>query len=100
MGNLLTKFKIERIALKSRGGSPLGGRQVWYDPDILRLNYDGRGKYLGEFQSEDKILVVEENGDYYTTNFDVNNHYEPNMLILQKFGVPPFMIKISKVILT
>lgn len=85
MGNLLTKFKIERIALKSRGGSTLGGRQVWYDPDILRLNYDGRGKYLGEFQSEDKILVVEENGDYYTTNFDVNNHYEPNMLILEKY---------------
>ena len=85
MGNLLTKFKVERITLKSRGASTLGGRQVWFDPDILRLNYDGRGTYLGEFQSDDKILVVENNGDFYTTNFDINNHYEPGLLVLEKY---------------
>ena len=85
MGNLLTKFDVVRIVLKQHGSSTLGGRQVWFDPDILRLNYDGRGKLLGEFQSEDKILVVENNGDFYTTNFDVNNHYEPGMLVIEKY---------------
>ena len=85
MGNLLTKFDVVRIVLKQHGSSTLGGRQVWFDPDILRLNYDGRGKLLGEFQSEDKILVVESNGDFYTTNFDVNNHYEPGMLVIEKY---------------
>ena len=85
MGNLLTKFDVVRIVLKQHGSSTLGGRQVWFDPDILRLNYDGRGKLLGEFQSDDKILVVESNGDYYTTNFDVNNHYEPDMLVIEKY---------------
>ena len=70
-GNILTKLPVHKIALKQRGGSTLGGRKVWFDRDVLRLNYDGRGEYLGEFQSEDSILVVHDNGDFYITNFDL-----------------------------
>ncbi|MGN0257012.1 MAG: DNA gyrase/topoisomerase IV subunit A, partial [Bacteroides sp.] len=85
MGNILTRNPIHKIALKQRGGSTLGGRQVWYDRDIMRLNYDGRGEYLGEFQSNDRILVVMNNGDFYITTFDLNNHYEPDIRIIEKF---------------
>ena len=84
-GNMLTKLPVHKIALKQRGGSTLGGRKVWFDRDVLRLNYDGRGEYLGEFQSDDSILVVHDNGDFYITNFDLSNHYEPNIRILEKF---------------
>lgn len=85
MGNILTKNDVHKIVLKQRGGSTLGGRKVWFDPDVLRLNYDERGRYLGEFHSEDLILVVMENGEFYTTNFDLNNHYEPGIRIIEKF---------------
>ena len=74
-GNLVTKFDIFRIQLKSRGGSTLGGRKVWWDADIQRINYDEHGVLLGEFHNEDSILVVLQNGDFYISNFDVNNHY-------------------------
>ncbi len=85
MGNILTKFEVHRVALKQRGGSTLGGRKVWFDRDVLRLNYDNRGEYLGEFQSDDLILVVHENGDFYTTNFDLSNHYEPDIRLIEKW---------------
>ena len=85
MGNLLTKNDVHKISLKQRGGSTLGGRKVWFDRDVLRLNYDERGEYLGEFQSEDKILVVSDNGEFYTTSFDLNNHYEPDIRLIEKF---------------
>lgn len=85
MGNILTKNDVHKIVLKQRGGSTLGGRKVWFDPDVLRLNYDERGTYLGEFHSEDLILVIMENGEFYTTNFDLNNHYEPGIRIIEKF---------------
>ena len=85
MGNILTRNPVHRISLKQRGGSTLGGRQVWFDHDVLRLNYDGRGEYLGEYHSEDRILVVLNNGDFYVTNFDVNNHYEDSIRIMEKF---------------
>ena len=84
-GIILTRLPVHKIALKQRGGSTLGGRKVWFDRDILRLNYDGRGEYLGEFQSEDTILVVLNNGDFYTSNFDLSNHYEDNVSIVEKF---------------
>jgi len=86
MGNILTKNDIHRIALKQKGGSTLGGRQVWFDHDVLRLNYDGRGKYLGEFQSDDCILIVTGNGLFRTTNFDLSNHYEDNILIIEQYN--------------
>ena len=85
MGNILSKNDVHKIVLKQRGGSTLGGRKVWFDEDVLRLNYDERGKYLGEFHSDDQILVVMENGDFYTTNFDLNNHYELGIRIIEKF---------------
>ena len=85
MGNLLTKNDIHKITLKQKGGSTLGGRQVWFDRDVLRLNYDNRGEFLGEFQSEDVILIVTTNGNYYTSSFDLNNHYEKNILTIEKF---------------
>lgn len=71
--------------MKQRGGSTLGGRKVWFDRDVLRLNYDGRGEYLGEFQSDESILVVQNNGEFYITNFDLNNHYEDSIRVLEKY---------------
>jgi topoisomerase-4 subunit A len=84
-GNLLTKKPVHKIGLKSHGHSTLGGRRVWYDPDVNRLNYDEHGRLLGEFFDGDQILVVLQNGDFYLTNFDANNHYEENILRIEKF---------------
>ncbi|MBP1675736.1 MAG: topoisomerase subunit [Bacteroidetes bacterium] len=85
MGNILSKNDIHKIALKQKGGSTLGGRQVWFDRDVLRLNYDNRGEYLGEFLSDDLILIVSSKGDYYCSTFDVNNHYEKDIMVIEKF---------------
>ena len=85
MGNILTKHDIQKIALKQKGGSTLGGRQVWFDRDVLRLNYDNRGEYLGEYQSDDLILVISAKGIYYTSNFDLSNHYEKDIMVIEKF---------------
>ena len=84
-GNLLTKYSVHRIGLKSHGHSTLGGRKVWWDPDVNRLNYDEHGQFLGEFQDDDQILVILKNGDCYLTNFDLNNHYEENILRIEKY---------------
>jgi len=85
-GNLLTKNEIFRIQLKAHGGSTLGGRKVWWDPDVQRINYDEHGEYLGEFFNNDSILVILPNGDFYSSNFDANNHYEQNILRIEKFN--------------
>ena len=85
-GNILTKFNVQRIGLKSHGHSTLGGRKVWFDPDVNRLNYDEHGTFLGEFNEDDSILVVLNNGDFYITNFDANNHYEDNIMIIEKWN--------------
>ncbi|EJX10439.1 DNA topoisomerase IV subunit A [gut metagenome] len=84
-GNLLTKLDVHKVSLKAHGASTLGGRKVWFDHDVSRLNYDERGQYLGEFHAEDVILVILKNGDFYTTNIDLNNHYEPDLLRIEKF---------------
>ncbi len=84
-GNQLTKHEIFRIQLKAHGGSTLGGLKVWWDPDIQRINYDEHGEYLGEFMNNDQILVVLKTGEYYLTNFDANNHYEQNVLRIEKY---------------
>ena len=86
-GNLLTKYQIHRIGMKSRGHSTLGGRKVWYDPDVNRLNYDEHGQLLGEFFDGDQILVILKNGDYYLTNYDPNNHFEDNIQRIEKYAV-------------
>ncbi|MCD7937721.1 MAG: DNA gyrase/topoisomerase IV subunit A [Tannerellaceae bacterium] len=85
MGNILTKAEIHKISLKQKGTSTLGGLQVWFDWDVLRLNYDGRGEELGEFYNDEKILVILKNGDFYITNYDVSNHYENNILVIEKY---------------
>ena len=84
-GNLLTKKSIHRIGLKSHGHSTLGGRKVWFDPDVNRINYEEHGNLLGEFWDGDSILVVLDNGEFYITNFDANNHYETNILRIEKW---------------
>ena len=85
MGNIVTKGIVRSMSLAAKGGSTLGGRDVWFDRDVLRLNYDKRGEYLGEFHNNDLVLVVLDNGDFYTTNFDATNHYEANILLIEKF---------------
>lgn len=84
-GNILTKAEVHKISLKQKGSSTLGGREVWFDWDVLRLNYDGRGEELGEFHSNDQILVILPNGDFYVTNFDLSNHYESNIMVIEKY---------------
>lgn len=84
-GNVLTRDSVHRIGLKSRGHSTLGGRKVWFDPDVKRINYDEHGRFLGEFSDDDQILVVLDNGDFYLSNFDANNHYEDNIQRIEKW---------------
>lgn len=85
-GNILTKNDIHKITLKEEGVSTLGGRKIWFDDVVLRLNAEGRGKLIGEFKGEDKILVVRKNGTYRLTNFDLTNHYEDDILVIEKFN--------------
>jgi topoisomerase-4 subunit A len=85
MGNLVTKNEVHRFSLKEKGTSTLGGLKVWFDPDVLRINYDGRGNYLGEFVGNDLVLVVLKNGEYYTSTYEATNHYDDNILRIEKF---------------
>ena len=84
-GNVLTKYEVKSITLKQKGHSTLGGRKVWFDPDVLRINYDAQGNYLGEFWDEDRILVITNTGDYYLTTFDLTAHFDQNILRIEKF---------------
>jgi len=81
---VLTKFEVKSITLKQKGHSTLGGRKVWFDADVLRVNYDEHGLYLGEFWDEDRILVINNDGTYYTTSFDLTAHFEDNILRIEK----------------
>ena len=85
MGNILSKKSVQKIALKERGVSTLGGRKIWFDEDVNRLNADGRGRFLGEFSADDKILVITKSGIFRISNFDLENHYEDDLLVLEKF---------------
>ena len=85
MGNILTKNDVHKISLKEKGVSTLGGRKIWFDSDVFRINSDSRGKFLGEFQGEDKILVLYKNGEYQLYNFDLSNHFDPDILTIEKF---------------
>ncbi|SMO62497.1 DNA topoisomerase IV subunit A [Saccharicrinis carchari] len=85
IGNILTKHTVQKVSLRKKGGSTLGGRKIWFDKDVLRLNSDNRGDYLGEFHADDLILVITKDGQFYHTGFDLTNHYEDNILIIEKF---------------
>jgi len=85
IGNIMTKYEVHKISLYEKGNSTLGGLKVWFDPDVLRLNADKRGKYLGEFSGEDKILVIFKSGEYQLYNYDLSNHFESNILAIEKF---------------
>ncbi len=84
-GLLLTRKSVHRISLKSHGRSTLGGRKVWFDPDVNRINYEEHGRLLGEFNDGDRILVVLRDGTYFTTDFDPNNHFPDNIRIIEKW---------------
>jgi len=85
MGNLVTKNEVHKVTLKEKGLSTLGGRKIWFDEDVLRLNADGRGKYLGEFTGDDKILVFDKDGGYQVYSYDLENHFEKGFLTVEKF---------------
>jgi len=85
MGNILTKYEVHKITLHERGISTLGGLKIWFDPDVQRLNADKRGKYLGEFTGEDKILVIYKSGEYQLYNYDLGTHFGNNILAIEKF---------------
>ncbi len=85
MGNIVTKFPVKKIVLKSKGISTLSGRKIWFDDILKRLNADGRGKYLGEFDGPDKILTVLNNGIYELTSFDLTNHFDDKMVLIEKY---------------
>ncbi|PJJ79851.1 DNA gyrase/topoisomerase IV subunit A [Mucilaginibacter auburnensis] len=86
MGNIVTKYPVKKIVLKSKGVSTLAGRKIWYDEILKRLNVDGRGKYLGEFDGDDRILTVMPNGICELTSFDLNNHFDDKMVLIEKYN--------------
>jgi topoisomerase-4 subunit A len=85
MGNILTKYSVQKIVMKEKGVSTLGGRKIWFDEDVMRLNVDARGTLLGEFSGEDSLLVITKSGNFRTTNFDLSNHFEDDLIIIEKY---------------
>ena len=83
-GNLVSKNPIQKISLKSKGISTIGGKDIWFDADIQRLNEDGRGEYLGQFNTGEHILAIFKDGTYYTTSFDLSNRYQGDILRIEK----------------
>jgi topoisomerase IV subunit A len=86
MGNIITKYPVKKILLKTKGVSTLAGRKIWYDEILKRLNVDSRGKYLGEFDGDDKILTVMSTGVYELTSFDLSNHFDDKMIRIEKYN--------------
>ena len=86
MGNMVTRNDVHKVALKEKGASTLGDRKIYFDPDVKRLNADKRGEFLGEFQGDDRILVVTKSGDFELFTFDLENHFPEDILLLEKFN--------------
>jgi topoisomerase-4 subunit A len=86
MGNILSKNEVHKVVMKRQGGSTLGGLRIWFEREVLRLNTDGRGQYLGEFHDGDQILVLTKEGELYTTSYDLANHYDDSVLFIEKFN--------------
>jgi topoisomerase-4 subunit A len=84
-GNILSKYAVHKITMKEKGVSTLGGRKIWFDGDVKRLNADARGEFLGEFSGEDRILVITKSGNFRICNFDLTNHFEDDLTIIEKF---------------
>jgi topoisomerase-4 subunit A len=85
MGNIVTKNAVHKISLKEKGLSTLGGRKIWFDDAVFRLNVDGRGQFLGEFSGDDRIMVITKSGFFRVTGFDLSGHFEDNILIIEKY---------------
>lgn len=85
LGNLVTKYQIDDVKLVEKGSSTLGGREVWFDRDVLRLNYDGRGESIGVFQGDDQVLIITKTGEFFTSSYSDSNHYDDNILKIEKF---------------
>lgn len=85
MGNVLTKYAVHKIVLKDEGVSTLGGRKIWFEEEVLRLNADGRGKFLGEFHGDDKILVITKSGKYRMCSYDLMNHFEDDIMSVERY---------------
>ena len=86
MGNIVTKYPVKKVLLKSKGISTLSGRKIWFDEILKRLNVDGRGKYLGEFDGDDRILTVNQQGIYELSSFDLSNHFDDHLLLIEKYN--------------
>lgn len=84
-GNLVTRAEVQRITLKQRGASTLGGRKIWFDRDVMRINYNGQGEFIGEFEAEDRLLVFAKDGSVYTTDFGESNHFPEGTTRVEKF---------------
>lgn len=85
-GNIVTKYPVKKIVHKEKGFSTLGARMIWFDDSVQRLNIDARGTYLGEFSGEDRILAISQNGYYRLHNFDLSNHFDENLILIEKFN--------------
>ncbi len=85
-GNILTKHLVKKVALKDEGVSTLGARNIWYDETVMRLNTESRGMYLGAFKTTDKILTVMKSGYYRLLSFELSNHFDEDMLIIEKYN--------------
>lgn len=84
-GNIFTRYAIHKVQVKEKIGSTLGGIKVWFDWDVFRLNNDGRGELIGEFQSNDRLLVVTKDGEYYLSGIDPSTHFADNILLIEKY---------------
>ena len=84
-GNLFSRYGIHKIVMKERGTSTLGGQNIYFDEDIMRLNSDGRGRLLGEFSGDDRIIVMTAKNLYYTTGYDLGHHFPEDLISVEKF---------------
>ena len=85
-GNIVTKYSVKKITQTEKGISTLGARMMWFDDSVQRLNVDGRGTYLGEFAADDKILSITQSGYYRLHNFDLSNHFDEDLILIEKFN--------------
>ncbi len=86
MGNILSKYAIHKIVMKEKGISTLGGRKIWFDTSVFRLNTDNRGNYLGEFKGDDKIIVMTKSGEFVISPAELTIHFPEDILKIEKYS--------------